>query len=394
MWYDRSFPGGAYRSFRDGAYGVRVRVGPGSADESAISEDAGLTAVTVGASAAAALAQSPDSATTTERTSTLGPDDDERALPGDLRVTVTGLGGQPPSEWDAETLTRRIVDGTARIEEVGPEPTELPYADVAIPTRDIVVAALPIEAGFPIEAEMLWLATVPADASNDGAYVDPADVVGMVPAVDILAFQPITPNLLSGWTAGSSGDVRVPLQVLDQGMTAKGDVVSYAVVLRNPNLHRWAAQRMPVRVAFLDRRGRVIATARELASLLPGQEGAVVGDVSGARGTVAIEVAVADGDGNWVEHDVLVGGLDVSAIKTAQRGVRPITTGRLETYFGDWQEGVQVMAVYRDARGRIIGGDSAYLNLVPGGTTTPFRIRGSGRVPARAVESTEVYYEL
>ena len=79
----------------------------------------------------------------------------------------------------------------------------------------------------------------------------------------------------------------------------------------------------------------------QLASLLPGQEGAVVGDVSGARGTVAIEVAVADGDGGWVEHDVLVGGLDVSAIKTAQRGV-------------------------------------------PGGTTTPFRIRGSGGVPARA----------
>ena len=302
---------------------------------------------------------------------------------------------EPPDEWDAETLTRRIIDGTARIDEVRPHRTAEPAADDVFPTREIVVAARLSRVGLPYRCRHARPPRmVQVDETNAGAYVDVAEVVGRVPAVDILATQPITPNLLAWPTAGSATDPRVPLEVVEHGMSKKGGTVSYAIVLRNPNEGRWSAERMPVRITALDRRGRVTATTREMASLLPGQTGAVVGEIPGARGAVAIEVAVADDEGSWVEQDLMVGGLDVSAVKSSRSGSRPVTRGRLETWFGDWQEGVQVMAVYRDGQGRIIGGDSAFLRVVPGGESTRFRILGSGRVPARAIKSTEVFYEL
>jgi Flp pilus assembly protein CpaB len=67
----------------------------------------------------------------------------------------------------------------------------------ALPTRDVVVAAVPIPIRATIEASQLTIRTVPEDASNANAFADPADVVGKVAAVSIYQFQPISPNLLA-----------------------------------------------------------------------------------------------------------------------------------------------------------------------------------------------------
>lgn len=76
-----------------------------------------------------------------------------------------------------------------------------------VPTRKIVVAAIPINARSTIEATQLTIRTVPEDASNANAFTDPALVVGRTAAVSIYQFQPITPNLLA--TSGVVGGVSI-----------------------------------------------------------------------------------------------------------------------------------------------------------------------------------------
>ncbi len=65
-----------------------------------------------------------------------------------------------------------------------------------IPTIDIVVAAQLIEARKEIGAVDLLVLTVPRDATHQGVFTDPLDVVGKIAAIPILPNQPITANML------------------------------------------------------------------------------------------------------------------------------------------------------------------------------------------------------
>ena len=73
--------------------------------------------------------------------------------------------------------------------------------ETVLPTREIVVAAVPIPARETILLDQLTTRIIPADASNDFAFTDPTLVAGNVTAVAILQFQPITPNMLAGTQA-------------------------------------------------------------------------------------------------------------------------------------------------------------------------------------------------
>ncbi len=68
--------------------------------------------------------------------------------------------------------------------------------EVFLPTREIVVAARPIEQGAVIEPLMLTSRSVPIDVTNEMALTEPTEALGKVAAIDILQFQMITPNLL------------------------------------------------------------------------------------------------------------------------------------------------------------------------------------------------------
>ncbi|CAN5571195.1 hypothetical protein BH24CHL9_BH24CHL9_02570 [soil metagenome] len=70
--------------------------------------------------------------------------------------------------------------------------------ETVLPTREVVVAAVPIGARETILLDQLTTRIIPADASNDFAFTDPTLVAGNVTAVAILQFQPVTPNLLAG----------------------------------------------------------------------------------------------------------------------------------------------------------------------------------------------------
>ena len=71
-----------------------------------------------------------------------------------------------------------------------------PLTPFPFPTRDVVVAARPIEAGTRIEPEILTIRPVAIDETNSMVLVEPAEALGKVAAIDILQFQMITPNLL------------------------------------------------------------------------------------------------------------------------------------------------------------------------------------------------------
>ena len=73
--------------------------------------------------------------------------------------------------------------------------TEEPEA--VFPTRDVVVAADLITARTTIDGLQLAMRPVPIDDTNANAFTDRAQVQGQIAAIDILQFQPITPNMLA-----------------------------------------------------------------------------------------------------------------------------------------------------------------------------------------------------
>jgi len=81
-----------------------------------------------------------------------------------------------------------------------PTVPEQPLADewqeAVFPTTDVVVAAQGIEQGTSIEREMLMVRTVPMDTTNEMALTDIGSALGEVAAIDILANQIISPNML------------------------------------------------------------------------------------------------------------------------------------------------------------------------------------------------------
>jgi Flp pilus assembly protein CpaB len=80
--------------------------------------------------------------------------------------------------------------------------TEQP--EVVFPTRDVVVAADLITARSTIDGLQLAVRPIAIDESNASAFTEREQVQGQVAAIDILPFQPITPNMLaSGTTVGT-----------------------------------------------------------------------------------------------------------------------------------------------------------------------------------------------
>jgi Flp pilus assembly protein CpaB len=70
--------------------------------------------------------------------------------------------------------------------------------------RSVVVAARDIASRKPIEEEDVIVRVVPADATNESAYTEVADVLGRVAGVPIGAGELVTRNMLVAGTAGQS----------------------------------------------------------------------------------------------------------------------------------------------------------------------------------------------
>jgi Flp pilus assembly protein CpaB len=79
--------------------------------------------------------------------------------------------------------------------------------EAAFPTREVVVAAQPIDARSTIEALEVVLRPVVMDETTANAFESREQVVGQVAAIPILQYQPITPNMLA--TGAGTGAVQI-----------------------------------------------------------------------------------------------------------------------------------------------------------------------------------------
>jgi Flp pilus assembly protein CpaB len=100
--------------------------------------------------------------------------------------------------------------------------TEEPEA--VFPTRDVVVAADLITARTTIDGLQLAMRPVPIDDTNASAFTDRTQVQGQIAAIDILQFQPITPNMLA------SGTGMGQVQILKTSETVAPDSPIYRAV--------------------------------------------------------------------------------------------------------------------------------------------------------------------
>lgn len=74
----------------------------------------------------------------------------------------------------------------------------------ALPTRNVLIAAVDIPARTVIDASYLTLRDVPEDASTTYAITDPAEVLGLTTGLTIFAGQVITPNYFTTTSANQA----------------------------------------------------------------------------------------------------------------------------------------------------------------------------------------------
>jgi Flp pilus assembly protein CpaB len=85
---------------------------------------------------------------------------------------------------------------------------------VALPMRQVVVAADNIPFRTVITADQVTLRLVQDDITNASAFTDPLQVVGRTTAVAIFQYQPLTPNLLTSATSGGSLSILQPTETI------------------------------------------------------------------------------------------------------------------------------------------------------------------------------------
>jgi hypothetical protein len=182
------------------------------------------------------------------------------------------------------------------------------------------------------------------------------------------------------------------VQVVRSGFTQlppepDGDAhVSYAVVLRNPSDDQVALNVRAI-MTFTGANGAIVETKdEELDALLPGQTAAVA-DTTGARGARRMRVQVFVG--GFQPAQGLTGSLTASGVRTSVVAGELTTSATVRSTLGRPLSGADVVAVYYDRSGRIIGGQSDSVDVVPAGGAVPVRLDTSHIL--RGIAKTEVH---
>ncbi|MBA2439587.1 MAG: hypothetical protein H0V50_02805 [Thermoleophilaceae bacterium] len=173
---------------------------------------------------------------------------------------------------------------------------------------------------------------------------------------------------------------RQEIEILESGFTYfKGDTpyAQYGVVLDNPNESGWIATRVTVTVAFYDVAGNVLTTREDSASdVVPGKF-AVGGTAFDVKGVRSMDVDI---DTDWEEIDFSVGHYTPSRVKFTQGQYETRVTGVLKCTFTEDQENVEIVGIFRDSLGKVLGGESTYVEKVRCVKGTPFAIETLGRL--------------
>ena len=170
---------------------------------------------------------------------------------------------------------------------------------------------------------------------------------------------------------------REDLVVVEQGFTAipESDTnwAQVGIVLENPNADTHVAQFVNIQLTFYDANGALAGSSEELVtSILPGQRAALGRPVFDAGTATEMEVVVR---ADWTTIDFAAGSFTFSEVTTSPASFGGWETrGFVESAFEDEQETVEVVAIYKDAAGNVVGGDSTYVDFVPAGGRSPFEI--------------------
>jgi peroxiredoxin len=185
------------------------------------------------------------------------------------------------------------------------------------------------------------------------------------------------------------------LQVVKFGFTQRphelvGDAdFTYAAVLKNPN-DDWVATAVDVEIAFLSRAGRPVTTDHQHPVLLPGQTAAVADSLLGQR---AARMRVRVRVGHWQPaSQPQATAVSVRQVRTTRDAYGATTSAILRSRLGRGSLAVSTVAVYSDQRGRIIGGASNVVDVIPADRSVQVQIYASP--PPNHIARTAVYATL
>lgn len=183
---------------------------------------------------------------------------------------------------------------------------------------------------------------------------------------------------------------KLDIEVVDYGFSLDGKSVSYAAIIRNPNDDEWAVTDMSVQVTLFADTQPVHTGSAFVTDLLPGIQTAILGyefelDATPDRMEVRL------GEPDWTTIDFTPGRFAFEDVRTSKREFGGyVTRGTARSHFETRQENAELVAVYRNEAGEIIGGDSTYIDFVDPGQAVGFEI--TTLVDVKGVASTEMFW--
>jgi hypothetical protein len=345
------------------------------------------------------------------------PDTPAAGVPPATEPPATGeppLATEPPHAAGASAATEPIVDRNRQTEEFAPLPVDAPWTAQAPAAAQ---APAPAPTAAPGPGAPPPVGRPPRRGLSTGALVGIAAALVVLGAVAALALSSLggddqntnanapaavvttaaAPSTAPSPTTAAAPTTQAPqaggtVQVVRSGFSQlppepDGDVdVSYAVVLRNPRSDQ-VAYNVQAIVTFIGANGAIVDSKDEgLDALLPGQT-AAVGDTTGVRGARRMRVQVVVG--SFAPAQNLTGNLTASGVRTAVVAGDLTTTATVRSTLRQPLTGADVTAVYYNGSGRIIGGQSDSVDVVPAGGAVPVRLDSSSIV--RGIAKTEVY---
>lgn len=209
------------------------------------------------------------------------------------------------------------------------------------------------------------------------------------PRSNVVVSQPSSP------TTPSSSPPPSGLEILGRGFTqirpvaVGGSYVSFAAVLKWNDKTQIATQ-VSVNISLTDAAGSVVSAKTETVGvILPGQTTAVA-DEAQVSGVTGMEVdAVVGSQQPYAKKPPT---LTVANPTTSNNGSSMKTTGSVTSTAKTELKDLAAVAVYYNADGQIVGGDTALVNLLPPGSPLGFEIDGTHVIPG--VAGTQVYFQV
>ena len=203
--------------------------------------------------------------------------------------------------------------------------------------------------------------------------------------------RPTPANRLTPRPTASAAPAQADLELVEFGFTYfPGDTtyVQFAVVFENPNVSAWVAERGRVNITWYKADGTVAGSTDESLSLgLPGQKVAIGGVAFDVIDPTEMEVQWR---ADWTEVDFVPGSFTFEGVNTVPQQFGGVsTTGNIRSSFDQEQEFVQIVAVYKDAAGNVLGGESTYADFVPAGGAVSFEISPLGEMSG--IATTDLY---